>query len=422
MPVYIPKIKSESVQRSRPLTPFWELIRRSGPAGYLLWICPLLFILALRQRDPAQYAAIDGSALLQIIFSFVCFGHVLYIFLGPKWRMMKVIFKPPLIFLFAYIILCGFSTLWSANPLYTGYRAFECLTYLLLTTLVCLNLSQSCSKQDMAEWIILWAVWSLFCAIIATAKLVGFGFLQSVNIFRNGSLDIAPMFFIALFISKKRLFSTVLIVFSLLSAANKTYFGLAFGLFPGLAMGDSKAKKMFPFVLGLVILSLLIFGLTTSIQKTLFYGEEGIGLEYMTGRDKVWAYSIEHGMKHPFRGYGFVTGENDAITAGAFRGVISTHNVFMSSFLAVGLLGPILMASFFMSLFFSTFRVGIPISWRSGLIGTVIMAFTISNSAPGLGGRVYGSWLSVVLVSAFIAVLANSRSSTDSFRTRELFL
>lgn len=32
------------------------------------------------------------------------------------------------------------------------------LPILLLTTLVCLNLSQSRSKQDMAEWIFLWAV------------------------------------------------------------------------------------------------------------------------------------------------------------------------------------------------------------------------------------------------------------------------
>ncbi len=329
-----------------------------------------------------------------------------------------MIFKPPLIFLFAYIMLCGFSTLWSANPLFTGYRAFECLTYLLLTTLVCLNLSQNCSKQDMAEWIVLWAVWSLLCAIIASVKLVGFGLLQSVSIFRVGSLVTAPIVFMALFISKRRLFTIVLLLFSLLSAANKTYFGLAFGLFPGLAMGDSKAKKMFPFMLGLVLLSLLIFGFRAGLQETLFYGKEGIGIEYTTGRDIIWAAAIEHGMKHPFRGYGFAVVERDT---DVFR-AISTHNVFMSAFVGVGLLGPILMAFFFMSLFFSTFGVGIPISWRSGLIGTVIMAFIISSSSPGLGSRVYGSWLSVVLVSTLIAVLTNSRSSTDSFLMRERFL
>jgi len=267
----------------------------------------------------------------------------------------------------------------------------------------------------MAEWIVLWAVWSLFCAIIMIVKLVGFGFLQSVSIFRVGSLVTAPIVFIALFISKRRLFSIVLLIFTLLSAANKTYFGLAFGLFPGLVMGDSKAKKMFPFVLGLVLLSLLIFGLTTSLQKTLFYGKKGVGIEYTTGRDKMWTTAIEHGMKHPFRGYGFAAVERDTDVFGA----LATHNVFLSSFVGVGLLGPILMAFFFMSLFFSTFGVGIPISWRSGLIGTVIMAFTISNAAPGLGSRVYGSWLSVVLVSTLIAVLANSRNSTDSFLTRE---
>lgn len=103
------------------------------------------------------------------------------------------------------------------------------------------------------------------------------------------------MLFIALFISKRWLFSTVLLFFLLLSKANKIYIRFALGLFPGLAMEDNKAKKMFPFVLDLVLLGLLILGLI-GIQNTLFYGKEGIGLEYTTGRNKVWAAGMAVGL------------------------------------------------------------------------------------------------------------------------------
>ena len=51
----------------------------------------------------------------------------------------------------------------------------------------------------------------------------------------------------------------------------------------------------------------------------------------------MWTYLIEHGMKHPFRGCGFVSGENDALTTNTFRAAISTYKVFLSPFLAVGL-------------------------------------------------------------------------------------
>jgi hypothetical protein len=384
-----------------------RLIRSSGIAGCLLWVYPVLGAAVVRGRDPTQYNAIDTSSALQVVFAVVCFLHVAKVFLGQRRGVFQFAFKPPLVFLLAFIVLCALSTCWSTKPLYTAYRAFECLTYFLLIVVSFANLRQSGTQQNMVEWIVMWAGWTLLWGVVTRVRLMGPGFLLSWYVFRTAYLDIGSVFFLVLFASRKSLVSVILIVFSLLSGANTTYFGIALGILPALVIGDNRAKKLFPFALGLVFLVPMMLGWENSLQETLWRGKGGVGLEYTHGRDKVWTYSIELGMEHPLIGYGFVAGESDALSAGEYRGAISAHNVFLSSFLAVGLSGPILMAVFFLTLFAAAVRRGTPVYWRSSLMGTVIMALTVSSANPGLGGRVYGSWMSVVMVAVFIAVLAD---------------
>ncbi len=412
--MHYPVTVMSAVFRREPLTRrstrgVRDFMTRGGIAGVLFLLGNVWTLVTTRGRDPSQYAAIDLSALLSIIYACVSSTYCLwYSFRGSGRAVWAILLKTPMSCLTAYVFLCGVSSLWSNKPVYTAYRGFECFACLLLIVTVGLNLRHSCTDQELVNWIVLWGLWALVWDFATKARTIGMESLMSAGIFRLAYLSIGPLFFLAALASQKRLASIIIVLLSLLSGANTTYCAIFLGGVPALLMGNRKAWTTLPFVFGIATVAVLVFGGTQVIQHTLFHGREGVGLEYTSGRDKVWAYSIEQGMKHPFKGYGFVSGENDALTADAFRGAISTHNVFLSSFLAVGLAGPTLMACFFLLLLIKAARSP-SLRWcRSAAVGSVIMILCISAANPGLGGRVYGSWVAVVLVSTFVVLAAYS--------------
>lgn len=253
------------------------------------------------------------------------------------------------------------------------------------------------------EWVMLWAVWDISWSIVNNVHSMGVGYLAYP--FGAARLSSGFFFFLALFLCRRKVARWVVMSFSILSLSNKNYFGIGLGLIPGLIFGQAKAKRLALFCIGLSVVAFLIGGMSI-VQNTLFYGKEGVGMEYTTGRDKVWEMSLDLGMQRPLEGYGFVAGEKDALNEAGRGAVISTHSMFMSAFLGVGLAGPILLTCFFAGVTRRCFHRSIPGEWRPALIGTVIMAFVISNAAPGLGGRVYGSWVPAVLVTVLVVCIS----------------
>ena len=89
-----------------------------------------------------------------------------------------------------------------------------------------------------------------------------------------------------------------------------------------------------------------------------------------------------------------------------FEGAISTHSFLFSGLLGTGLLGTYFLLLYFGTSFKIVFsRLWPKNNWRVAVISTLIMSLVISLSAPGLGGRVYGSWTSVVLVISILKLL-----------------
>jgi O-antigen ligase len=112
-------------------------------------------------------------------------------------------------------------------------------------------------------------------------------------------------------------------------------------------------------------------------------------------------------MKRPLCGYGFVAGETEALSEGG-AAAITAHNVFLSAFLSVGIVGPLLFLAFFGWLIHVSLRSDLPGNWRPALLGTTIMVLITSIASPGLGARVYGAWVPSVLICMAISTLAIS--------------
>jgi len=189
----------------------------------------------------------------------------------------------------------------------------------------------------------------------------------------------------------------------LLSFSNKVFFGIAFGMF-GFFFGNIKYRAIF-LIFGFSIAIVFAVWGEAFLQNTLFYGREGIGMEYTSGRNMIWQSSWDYYMQKPIFGHGFVAGENDFLFRN-FKRVITTHNFILSGLVGTGIVGTFFLIAYFISAFktaiSSIFENG---KWKIAFVSTIIMATIISFTAPGIGARVYGSWTPVVFVITLISGL-----------------
>jgi len=371
-------------------------------AGFLLLAQePLQFVTARGRTE--GYDTVDSSAAIQILYTLVCFVYsTYYLFLPRNKSAVRILLGRPVVFLTLFTVLCMVSALWSPSPVYTAFMAFQCLSYLMLVVVVLHEVRRRCISQDVIEWAMLWIVWTIFWAVVYTVQWAGIVYL--LYPFYSARLSTGIFFFLALYLCRRRFLGWVVVAFAILSISNKNYFGILPGVLSAAVLGDKKSKILTLVVVGLITASVLYFGMENVVQNTLFYGKAGVGWEYTTGRDKVFSLGWELCLKRPFFGYGFVAGERE-ILLGTYRGAMSMHNMFLSAFMGVGLLGPALLLLYFIGMLRLCLSKGIPTSWRFAFTATVFVVFVVSMTGPGLGSRVYGSWLASVVVMTAITIL-----------------
>lgn len=345
------------------------------------------------------YGNIDASAVWQIIFVAFIFLYSFHSIFVKKGLKSNFLLTSPNKFLFLFIVVCVFSMSWTTNIYLTGYRALESLAYFLLIVLVVVNLISRLDYQNIIEWCMLWVIWDIVWALATNVKLMG---LSSILWPFNASRLVHPMFFFfALLLAKRKLLKYLIIAFGLLAFSNKIYFGIAFGLL-GFLYGNSKYKKYIFLSVITLIIALVSIDVETLLQNTLFYGREGVGITYVSGRDKVWAIAWEAFSQKPITGYGFVSGENMVLYE-SFKGAINTHNFLLSALLGTGLAGGVLLLMYFYGSYKKAISNYFPRkNWRPAMVSTFIMTLIVSLTSPGIGGRVYGSWIPAVLVLSII--------------------
>jgi O-antigen ligase len=261
---------------------------------------------------------------------------------------------------------------------------------------------QRLDAQNMVEWLVFWAVWAVFWSVVTNVKLRGIGFL--LNPVDAGRLDYPVVLFFALLISQRKWMKYLILILSFFSFSNKIYLGFTLGL-AGFLFGNAKYKGfIFLGMLGLLAV-LTIVDFEELLKQTVFIGRTEVSLEQSSGRYYVWQVAWEAFKDSPLIGHGFVAGENEVLYA-KFKGAINTHSFVFSGLLSTGLLGTVFLLAYFSSVFkLGLKKVWPKDRWRPAIIGTLIMALVVSLTAPGVGSRVYGSWISVVLVLTMIAAL-----------------
>ncbi|MFC5191149.1 hypothetical protein ACFPIK_05175 [Algoriphagus aquatilis] len=377
---------------------FWA----AGLPGFLLIFRSILFILVQRRRSFDEVGSVDASATIQILYTVVCFGVSVY-FLSKDSFGKFLLMKSPLFLLFLYHLLATLSVLWSVNPSMSGFRAFETIAYSLLILSVFSYLGKRFSIDEVIKWLSFFFVFSILFGAIATERMAGNGFI-SIQALLAEQFNSTPFFFFALLFPLGFWIRFGIVAISILSFSNTSYIGMALGaLF--LAKGNTFLKVIFFCLVGSLLVLIFIFDFEELLQNTIFYGQDGIGLEYTTGRDKIFDLAIKSMQDKPLSGYGFVAGETFIIND-QFKAAIGAHNGLISGILGMGILGGVLYFLFFAKTFFYVYSRKIEKRFKAIFLSSITLVAIHSLGNPGIGSRVYGVWIPSIVILTFIIGLS----------------
>jgi len=384
---------------------FYEILKLGRVPGNML--IGYYLIHAAFDRSKADPSAIDPSAVIFIAYSISCFVVGWY-FLFYKKDIRKLyesnmFLKTPLLWFVLYTILGFISALWSLEFKLSLFRAFECMAMLLLIMATLKQLF----KHGLNN-VIKWSIYYVFITVIVRFiqyYFTGAGLDDSAeggSIFRSSQMIATIFFFLAIFHARKGYMKWTIIVIALLSLSTTGYIGMAIGLI-SLYFGNVKYKSV-GLIIGVVIILMISFiGLNPFLKNTVFKERADISMESTSGRNIIWDNGYTWFKEKPFTGYGFVAGETYLVQEnGEHIEIIGMHNSFMSALVDEGIFGFLFILFFFIGMFAITFSRYIPVKYRPALIACFLASFVHSMGNPGIGFRVYGSWMSAMYVCVLI--------------------
>ena len=367
-----------------------------GACGWLLLGHSIMELLTSRRRDLNEYSSVDASAAVTIVYVSICFIAVLMETTKRRGRLNgKILIETPMIWFLIYTIYGAISMVWSVNLQLTGYRAFECLTIMLLMVMVWQRLFAKHDMQKVMDWCMLWVGLKIICQIISTLRWT----TNPLTILGVSQFLATTFFFMALYYTPKRWIHWLVIVMSILSGSTVAYIGMAVGT---VSIFWTKSKnKVYVFVFALIAgFFIAYYGPQQFVKDTVFYDKSEISIHETSGRDQVMETALLSLEQNPI-GYGFFAGE-PYILYQHYAGAINGHNSFFSAAMGLGYVGIILLLIFFIGMFRVTFSQCIPRKYRQSLIGCFFVGFLHCMGNPGIGSRVYGSWMPVMLLFTLI--------------------
>ncbi len=378
-----------------------SFVTSGGILGQLLLLYPVIISIISRQRDSDEITVIDNSALIQIIFTFfVLIISSIKLYNSKLFRFY--ISKTPIKWFLIYVAIGLLSTIWSVDWKMTFYRSIENFAYILLISGSLLTVYRRfLSLKFTLDWVLFYG---FFYIMIKTVK-------RSLNLYDTvfsfeaiflEQLNSTPFFFLALFLSTNFFIKLLILPTSIFSLSNTAYVGMFAGSL-GFLKGNKGMQVLVILLTGTLSFIILYFGVNVFLENTIFYGQGGIGFEYTTGRNQIFEDALTAAFIKPILGYGFVAGEVLIITS-MREGVIGAHNGFISAFLGMGIIGLVPFVIFYAKMFLISLDKKLPKKVKSVYVASVIFItiYTIGN--PGIGTRVYGSWISSTLIFTLICI------------------
>lgn len=381
---------------NRWITSFCGLVNTAGICGWLLIARPVIYLIFSRRRDLNAYATVDASAFVFIIYAVMCFFFSLRELNNKEAGFgRRLIYRSPLFWFVLYTTLGAVSMLWSVNLELTGFRAFECFSMLALIIAIIQKLFEQEDFDIIIRWTLLYVtvdiVFSLIRALFYTTDVM--------MLLQTSQMMSTVFFFMALYDTHKRWYHYLILVMAIFSMSTTAYIGMALGC---ISLFWGKRKYRIHVLIGAAILgcTILIVGPYKFVKETVFFEKETISLHETSGRDKIMNVAVDALLQKP-EGYGFFAGEPYLLYAKRL-GAINGHNSLFSAAIGLGIPGIVLISIFFLGMFRIVLSRHIHAENKPTLIGCFMVAFLHCMGNPGLGSRVFGSWLPVMFLCTLV--------------------
>jgi O-antigen ligase len=380
----------------RKIHALYELAAMGGSCGILLLIRPLIYMIFARRRDLDAYASVDASAVIFILYAIICF------FLSARELNRRgktfgrnLFIHSSLLWISLYTVLGLVSMIWSVNLQLTGFRAFECMSMMMLMASVVQNLFYRGGCKTVIQWTMLYVTVDIIFSIIRTLSYTA----DVMALLQSSQMMATTFFYVAFFQSPKKWWNYLIIIMSIFSMSTVAYIGMALGSISTF-FGPKKYR-------GAVILAFLILGGVIAvigpykfIKDTVFFDKQSISIHETTGRDKIMEVALE-ALEEKSGGYGFFSGE-PYLLYNRDLGAINGHNSLFSAAIGLGIPGILLMLLFFLTMIKTVFSRYIPPEYRASLIGCFCVSFLQSMGNPGIGSRVFGGWMPTMFATVLI--------------------
>lgn len=375
---------------------FKQLAGAGGICGILLIIRPLIYFLFSRKRDLNAYSSVDASALIFILYAFICFFIAFKTLNKEKSSFSKLLMtSTPLIWFIIYTIYGAISMIWSVNFVLTGFRAFECMAMILLIVAVMQRLFTTCSLEKIIDWTILFVTIDIVFSLARTIQ-----WTTNIGVLVESSQMMSTVFFfMALYYPRKKWYHYLIIIMAIFSGSTVAYIGMAAGSI-SILWRKTKFKPIILLGVMLVTFAICVIGPEKVLKETVFHDKKTISIEETSGRDHLMEVTIETVENFPL-GLGFFAGE-PAIFYAKGLSAINAHNSLFSAGIGLGYPGIIIMILFLAGVGFTVFIKKIPPHYKASLMGCFFVGFLHCMGNPALGSRVYGAWLPVTYLFILI--------------------
>ena len=348
-------------------------------------------------RTKSDMAAVDGTA---IIYAAYALGAGMYCFHNltkdsfSRFFLKKTMGKTCILWFVLYTILCALSALWSPILPLSGYRTLECMGMLLLNAAVIKNLIKNLDTKGIMLWSVTYAFVMMTFTAISYAKTGWSAMLYALQ------FPSTIFFYLAFYYAPKKIMKYPMLITAILARSTTGYLGMAAGLC-SFMFGQKKYRILgWIIVLGVGI-SIATVGIEDVLNNTVFAAKGGafengkINEEKTSGRTRLWGPAIEAVIADgkEWYGYGFVAGETMFVQNVIGGQVIGMHNGFLSAFVGTGYIGLLFFCLFMLGYARTAFFSPIPKQYKALLIATFCCVFIHTIANPGLGFRVYGTWM-----------------------------
>lgn len=377
-----------------------ETYKYADKSGFLLlgyFIVKIVF-----SRGKTDISAVDGSAVVFAFYAMLCGFYAwndLHRDASSKAFFKLLLSKSPMKWFVLYSILCFISCLWSPFLVLTAYRAVECIGMMLIIASTIKTLVLKCSYQEIMQWC------ATYVFLVVLLSFMG-GLTSGIGIALYSCQFPATIFFYLAFYYAPTFYNRYFVMtVAVLCKSVTGYVGMTLGMV-SLLFGNAKYRVMAVIIGVGLIAAFSTYGVEEVLNSTIFASKGGVLVDGQiddnktSGRNDVWekatATVIEENKE--WIGYGFVAGETMMARRIINVTVIGMHNGFLSAYVGTGIIGFVLFSLFMLNAFILTFKNKIPKDYRPPLIACILTLMVHTYGNPGLGFRVYGTWMPAMFI------------------------